>query len=536
MTLLTFFFFTGLVGLITWILTRKDDHGTSTGYFLAGRTLTGGYIAGSLLITNLSTEQLVGLNGAAFKDGISVMAWEVIAGASLVIMALYFLPKYLRSGIATIPEFLEKRFDATTRTITSFIFIVAYAIILMPIILYSGAIGLQGLLDLKSLTGIQNDTVLLWVTVWFIGILGSIYAIFGGLRTVAVNDTINGFGLLVGSVMITVFALSFAGDGGPLENLAAIKEAHPEKFNSLGGKDSSVPFSTLFTGVLLLNLFYWTTNQQIIQRTFAATNLAEGQRGVLIAGIFKVIAPLVLVIPGIIAFHLYGEREGFKPDQAYGTLVSDVLPKWLTGFFAAVMVGAIFTSFNSAQNSTATLFSLGVYKQIFKRGKADDRAVIRNGKLVGILIAIFSMTAAPFLAGQDSLFGYLQKMNVLYFIPIFAVVLAGFLFKRAAAPAANIALVGGCIILLLGYFVPPFTDWAKKIHEFHFAGLVFAALMLFQFVMSKVRPLPQPWEHHHSGDVDLTPWRWAKPLAIGLLVFVLLVYLAFADFSVLRGG
>ncbi|MEQ1843016.1 MAG: solute:sodium symporter family transporter, partial [Verrucomicrobiales bacterium] len=368
MTILTFLFFTALVGVITWILTRKDDHGTSTGYFLAGRTLTGGYIAGSLLLTNLSTEQLVGLNGAAFKDGICVMAWEVIAGASLVIMALYFLPKYLRSGIATIPEFLEKRFDATTRSITTFIFIAAYTLILLPIILYSGATGLMGILDLKTLTGIQNETTLLWLTVWFIGIVGSIYAIFGGLRSVAVSDTLNGFGLLVGSVMITVFALGAVGDGGLLSSLSEIKEAHPEKFNSLGSKDSSVPFSTLFTGVLLLNLFYWTTNQQIIQRTFGATSLAEGQRGVLIAGIFKVMAPLVLVLPGVIAFHLYGTREGFKPDHAYGTLVSEVLPSWLTGFFAAVMVGAILSSFNSALNSTATLFSLGVYKQHFQKG------------------------------------------------------------------------------------------------------------------------------------------------------------------------
>ena len=148
--LFTFLFFTGLVGLLTWILTRKDDHQTSSGYFLAGRSLTGGYIAGSLLLTNLSTEQLIGLNGDAFRDGISVMAWEVIAGASLVVMALFFLPKYLRSGIATVPEFFEQRFNGATRSITSFIFIIAYTLILLPIILYTGATGLMGILDLKE--------------------------------------------------------------------------------------------------------------------------------------------------------------------------------------------------------------------------------------------------------------------------------------------------------------------------------------------------------------------------------------------------
>ncbi len=535
MTLITFLFFTALVGFLTWILTRKDDHGTSTGYFLAGRTLTGGFIAGSLLLTNLSTEQLVGLNGAAFTDGIAVMAWEVIAGASLVVMALYFLPKYLRSGIATIPQFLELRFDGATRSITSFIFIVAYAGILLPIILYTGATGLIGILDLKAITGIQSDTALLWITVWFIGIVGSIYAIFGGLRTVAVSDTINGFGLLVGGIMITIFALGAVSDDGAIAALGVLREAHPEKFNSLGGDRSSVPWHTLFTGVLLLNLFYWTTNQQIIQRTFGASTLKEGQKGVLIAGVFKVLAPLILVLPGIIAFHLYAGREGFKSDHAYGTLVSDVLPPGLAGFFAAVMVGAILSSFNSALNSTATLFSLGVYKHLIKHDAVDERKVINNGKLVGALVAALAMTTAPLLAGQESIFGYLQKMNALYFIPIFAVVLMGLLSKRANARAANHALIAGCVILILGYFVPPFSGWAERVHGFHFIGIVFAALMLYQFIMSKVAPLPEPWEHHHSGDVDLTPWKWAWPVGIGIVVFVVTLYLSFADFSVFQG-
>jgi SSS family solute:Na+ symporter len=535
MTIFTFLLFTSLVGVLTYFLTRKDDHGTSTGYFLAGRTLTGGFIAGSLLLTNLSTEQLVGLNGAAFTDGIAVMAWEVIAGASLVLMALYFLPKYLRSGIATIPQFLEKRFNGTTRSITSFIFILAYAGILLPIILYTGATGLMGILDLKTITGIENETTMLWITVWFIGIIGSIYAIFGGLRTVAVSDTINGFGLLIGGLAIAFFGLNAVSDGGIFQALGELKEAHPEKFNSVGGKDSSVPFSTLFTGVLLLNLFYWTTNQQIIQRTFGASNLKEGQKGVLIAGVFKVLAPLILVLPGIIAFHLYADREGFKADQAYGTLVNDVLPPGLAGFFAAVMIGAILSSFNSALNSTATLFSLGVYQHMIKHDDVNDQKVINNGKLVGCIAALLAMSTAPLLAGQESIFGYLQKMNGLYFIPIFSVVLAGFLFRRANALTANIALVGGCVLLILGYFVPPFSSWAEKVHDFHFLGIVFGALMIFQFIMSKVRPLPQPWEHKHSGDVDLTPWKWAKPIGIGIVVFVVALYFALADFSVLKG-
>jgi SSS family solute:Na+ symporter len=630
-TILSFIFFTGLVGFLTWRITRgKGDH-TANGYFLAGRSLTGSFIAGSLLLTNLSTEQLVGLNGAAFTDGICVMAWEVIAGMSLVFMALYFLPRYLRSGIATVPQFLAERYDGTTRTITSLIFIVAYAGILLPIILYTGATGLAGILDLNSLTGIESDSAILWMTVWLIGIIGSIYAIFGGLRSVAVSDTLNGIGLLIGGVAIAWFGLNAVNSDGVFAALSEMKSAHPEKFNSIGGPDQSVPFSTLFTGVLLLNLFYWCTNQQIIQRTFGASNLKEGQKGVLIAGVFKILAPLILVLPGVMAFTMFGQmsvdgskmvlkdaiteddeiavvgtmegeqklttlygkeaiatlgvadpgagrmKEGYSvlsdgksfhvervlapgaavlagedganfyvekadlegklypriADKSYGALVRAVLPEWLAGFFAAVMIGAILSSFNSALNSTATLFSLGVYKHLVKHDDASDAQVIKVGKIFGGGIAILAMVVAPLLAGQDSIFGYLQKMNGLYFIPIFAVVLMGLWNRRTPAAAANIALVVGFATIALGYFVPTLSARVDAMNGFHFLGAVFGGLMLFMFVFSRLKPTATPWEHKHSGDVDLTPWKWARPVGFGLIAVVLLMYVLLADTSVI---
>jgi len=532
LTLLSFFFFTALVGFLTWRITRGKNQASAEGYFLAGRTLTGGYIAGSLLLTNLSTEQLVGLNGAAFTDGIAVMAWEVIAGLSLVLLALFFLPKYLRSGITTVPEFLEKRFDATTRVITTLIFITAYAGILLPIILYTGARGLGGILDLGTITGITSESGQLWLSVWVIGVIGSIYAIGGGLRSVAVSDTLNGFGLLVGGLLITYFGLSAVSQEGVWQALTTLREAHPEKFNSLGGSGSSVPFSTLFTGVLLLNMFYWSTNQQIIQRTFGAKSLGEGQKGVLLAGLFKILAPIILVLPGIIAFHLYAEAQ-IASDDAYGTLVRNVLPSWLAGFFAAVMVGAILSSFNSALNSTATLFSLGIYRGLFHGPEVSEEKVIRAGKTFGIVIALVAMIVAPLLAGQDSIFGYLQKMNGLYFIPILAVMVVGLVSRRVPAWGANVALIVGFAAIALGYFVPSLAERVNAMHEFHFLGAVFAGLLLIMAISRLARPLPTPWEHTHSGDVDLTPWRWAWPMGLGLAVTVLLLYLAFADTSVL---
>ena len=309
-TLSSFLFFTGLVAFLTYRMSRGGETNSSSGYFLGGRSLTAGFIAGSLMLTNLSTEQLVGLNGAAFRDGLSVMAWEVVAVVALVLMALFFLPKFLKSGITTVPEFLEVRFDRTTRLITTSVFVLAYAAILLPIILYTGAKGLNGMLDIGGLTGISDPSTQLWMTVWFVGLTGSIYAIFGGLKTVAISDTLNGIGLLIGGVLITYFGLLLLDDGGVFDAFSTLKAKHPGKMNSIGGPEQSVPFSTLFTGVLLLNLFYWCTNQQIIQRTFGAKDLAEGQKGVLLAGGLKLLGPILLVFPGLIAFALY--RDSIK--------------------------------------------------------------------------------------------------------------------------------------------------------------------------------------------------------------------------------
>ncbi len=543
--LISFLTFTGLVGFITWIITRKDDHETSTGFFLAGRSLTFPFIAGSLLLTNLSTEQMVGLNGAAFTDGLCVMVWEVVAVIGLVAMALFFLPKFLKSGIATLPQYLEIRFDHKTRVITSMVFLIAYAVILLPIILYTGATGLIGMLNLKELMGIDSPETARWMIIWIVGIIGALYAIFGGLRTVAVSDTLNGIGLLIGGFLILYFGLVMvakAGNGsGIFEGMQILKSSAPDKFNSIGGAKQSVPFFTIFTGIMMLNLFYWCTNQQIIQRTFGAKNLAEGQKGVLLTGGLKLLGPLYLVIPGIIAFYLYKQgiiNIGLKPngdlnaDAAYGLLVNTVLPPYLTGFFAAVMVGAILSSFNSALNSTCTLFSLGLYKNILKK-KATEHQVVKSGKIFGWVIAVTAMLIAPLLANTESIFGYLQKMNGIYFIPILAVVIIGMLTKRVPAIAAKIALITGFILIAMGYFVHPFSKWVKEMNEFHFLGLVFAVLVLAMLIIGKLMPRKDDFVQEDVKAVDINPWKYAKITGTILIILVILIYVKYADFSIL---
>ncbi len=529
MTIVSFIFFTALVAIITILLTRKDDHHSITGYFLAGRTLSWPLIAGSLLLTNLSTEQMVGLNGAAYIDGLSVMAWEVIAVIALVAMALFFLPRFLKYGVTTVPEYLEIRYDHQTQVITNIIFLSAYALILLPIILYTGATGLMGILDLPEILGIESRATLLWLVVWTVGIIGSLYALFGGLRTVAVSDTINGIGLLIGGFMIAWFSLSTLGNGSLSAGLDVLTQTCPERLNSIGSDESSVPFSTLFSGVLLLHFFYWTSNQQIIQRTFGAKSLAEGQKGVMATGLLKLLGPLFLVLPGIVAYSMFPDLGKENADQAYGMLVNRVLPAGFAGFFAAVMMGAILSSYNSALNSTCTLFSLGLYKKIINK-QASNEQVIKSGKIFGWILAVFSMSTAPLLMRHESIFAYLQKMNGLYFIPIFSVVICGMLFKKVPPVAAKIALISGLIIIGCGYFVSPFTDMVSSIHEFHFLGLVFLLLITILLAFSLIKPAVNKKEELTEYVVDMTPWPLVKVAGAVLVTLVVLIYAAFADF------
>ena len=529
MTIFSFLLFTALASGLTWFFTRKDEAQSSDGFFLGGRSLTFPIIAGSLLLTNLSTEQMVGLNGSAYAHGLSVMAWEVLAVVALVIMALFFLPRFLRTGITTVPQFLEKRFDRTTQSIANMIFLLAYTFLLIPLILYTGAVGLISMVDLQALTGIKEYTTLLAGTVVLIGVMGMLYARFGGLRTLAVLDTINGVGLLVGGLLVGYYALNALGHcQGIGAGWEALKTGQPDRMNSMGAEGSEVPFSTLFTGVALLNLFYWCTNQQIIQRTFGASSLAEGQKGVLLTGALKLLGPLYLVLPGLAAYQIY-QGQGLPNDQAYGTLVKDLLPQHLTGFFAAVMVGAILSSFNAALNSTSALFSIGLYKHVINPAGSEEQTV-RAAKWFVVTVAIASMLGAPLLMGQDTIFGYLQKMNAIYFIPIFAVVVVGMLHPRVPAFAASIAMVAGIVLISVGYFVKPVADAiaAANIHGFHFISIVFALLVVFLLVMGTVAPSATAWQIKTDNNIDLTPWKGAWWAGAALVLLVVGIYVAFA--------
>lgn len=548
MGIMSFAAFTLLVAVISYWSTRKTDETSSEGYFLGGRSLTGPVIAGSLLLTNLSTEQIVGMNGIAFSEGILIMAYEVLAAIAIVFTALVLLPRYLKGGIATIPQFLETRYGKSTRALVSVLFLFGYAISMLPTVLYSGALAINTMFDIPQMLNMSDESAL-WVTVWGIGIIGSIYAIFGGLKAVAVSDSINAVGLIIGGSLIPIFGLLYVGDGSVFEGMNTLTTNLPEKFKIIGGEFSSVPFATLFTGMLIVNFYYWGTNQAIIQRALGAKNLVEGQKGLCLAAFIKILGPFIVVLPGIIAFQIFNGDLG-NADQAYPMLVKKVLPVSMIGFFAAVLFGAILSSFNSALNSSVTLFGLDVYKEYINKD-ANEIKVVRAGKTFGMVLALLSMTIAPLLYGvEGGIFNYLQELNGSYSVPILAIILIGYFTKRVPKIAANVAIVFGVGVYLISlYLIKPMMISAALTeaamsgiidekalavikmeafpHFLHIMGLIFVIIVVTMLIVGKLKPREEDYVQLYTKQVDITPWKYAKLAGGGICGLVVLIYIYF---------
>jgi SSS family solute:Na+ symporter len=546
--ILSFLGFTILVAVIAYVATRTTDETSSDGYFLGGRSLTAGVIAGSLLLTNLSTEQIVGLNGSAYKDGLSVMAWETLAAIAMVVTAVFLLPRYLKEGLTTVPQFLARRFDVATKTITSGLFLTGYVVVLLPVILYSGSVAISGMFDVPGLLEVSDDIALV-ICIWGIGIVGSIYAVFGGLKAVAVSDSINAVGLIIGGILIPVFGLMAIGNGSVFEGLDALVSAHPERFDSTGEPGQEVPFSTIFTGMMLVQLFYWGTNQQIIQRALGAKNLAEGQKGLLLASFLKVLGPLILVLPGMIAYH-YFEGGLDSSDLAYPELVRAVLPKPMVGFFAAVLFGAILSSFNSVLNSSVTLFGIDIYKQHINKD-ASERTVVKYGKIFGVCLALAAMFIAPLIADAGSLFNYLQEINGIYSIPIFTIIVIGYLTKRVPAIAAKIGILSGSVLYIISQFWlgPRLKEEAVEMakasgitelselslveaeaypHYLHVMAILFVANMIIMLIIGKIWPRDEPFVLEYTKKVDIKPYRYVNQVGLAVCAIVIGIYIYFA--------
>jgi solute:Na+ symporter, SSS family len=519
LTLITFLGFTAFVAIYVWFRLRKEKFNSSDGYFLGGRSLTGVVIAGSMLLTNISTEHLIGMNGSSYKNGFIVIGWEVTSAIALVVAAMYFVPRYLRLGLTTIPEYLEKRFDGLTRSLVALFLVVSFVVTLLPIVLYTGAINLESIFNVSEVLGVTRAEGL-WITVVAIGLIGSLYAIFGGLKAVAFSDTVNGVGLLAGGVLIPLIALVAIGDGNPLHGLTKVYENAPEKFNVIGAKGSVMPFGVLFTGLIINQLYFWGMNQTIIQRALGAKNLVEAQKGLLFTGVLKLLVPIIIILPGVIGFYYFGTSMYDQQDLIYPALIKKVLPLGLSGFFAAVVMGAVLSTFNSVLNSAATIFSVDVYKRLIKKD-AEEKRLVWIGRSVSSVLAIFAILAAPLVAkAPEGLYQLLQQLNGIFFIPIASIMLAGFFMGRVSAMGAKTALIFGLVYYIVTTFI-----LKLDIHFIHNWGIEFVLNVIIMYTVSYFYPRRNFGIRTAPVKMEMIQWKYAKHLSVVLVVVTILIYI-----------
>ena len=533
---ITFILFTALVAVIAAVKTREENLDTQDGYFLAGRSLTGPVIAGSLMLTNLSTEQLVGQAGQTYATNMGPMAWESTSCVALILLAFVFVPRYLKMGLTTIPEFLEQRYDSGLRKLITLLLLLGYLLTYLPTVLYSGALvfnqifDISGLLHVSELQGVT-------ITATAIGIVGAIYAIFGGLKAVAVSDTINGIGLIIGGIALPVITVCAFGHGSFVDGIHNFINLIPaEKFNAINPANAQapmIPWPVLFTGMVVNNLFYWATNQAIIQRALGAKNLAEAQKGAIYAAALKIITPLFIAICGLLVFYmahnglLSGDQVAAlekTSDLAYPTLIITMLPKPLLGFFAAVLFGAILSSFNSALNSCVTLYTLDLHRPLFNPN-ASDEYLVRIGKRFGIVLAIISICIAPVVSlAPSGLYDFLQSCFGFFNVPILATVIIG-MFTKYTPPIAPKA---GLVLHVVLYSLTKTPLFPIHCHYLYVMFFLFVFQIAFQLIMGKVRPTAQPYVMKDAQVVDMAPWKHGKKAAIICIVLMLALYTLFS--------
>ena len=463
-----FFGISALIGFLTWLQCRKSkvgDRSSGHDYFLANGGLSWYFVAGSITLTNLSTDQLVGMNG---NQMLLLAWWELAAVCGLFILAFVFLPIYYRNECTTTTELLQKKYnDKHIRAVISVLFLAGNIFIFLPSILYGGSLFLVSLsgIDLSPIVGerlfvgspVEVDGTIFALSILF-AIVGAAYAILGGLRAVAVSDTYSGVLILTLALLVVYLALraiNFDFSDIPAERLSMI-----------GNNVSPIPWHTLFTGMIFIQTFYWSTNQTITQRAMAAPNIGEAQKGVLTAaGIRLLIVPVIVTVPGVVAYKLFGDVN----DAAYGMIVGEVLPAWLSGAFAAGIAAAVLTTFNSILNASAALYVCDFHEAYI--GKAKNVPYVSG--VFSVAMTLAAILLVPVYASQESIINTVQELYGLLSMPILSAFIVGLVFRNVAAGAAIIGVVGGVAIY---YYL------SQVLEPFHYIHSMFVTLVFSVFV------------------------------------------------------
>lgn len=501
-------FFVIVVSLSVWKSRRQSGEGEgSSDFFLAGRGLTWPLIGISIVAANISTEQMVGMAGqAAGSTGLAVSAWQLLGSVFIVLIAVTLLPRFLRAGIYTMPEYLEYRYNKTARGLMAVLTVVIYAVVMLPAVLYSGGV------TLRAITGMELANA-----VWLIGLIGAGYSAIGGLKAIAWADLVQGLALLVGGLMIFFLGLDAVGGWDAFQQFNAAK-LHLIK----PADDADLPWTGVVGGMWIVMIYYCGLNQFIVQRNLAAKSLKHGQLGMIFAGALWLLVPFAMVMPGLLAQQLYGAELTKTNDAAFPTMVTRLIAPGLRGFIYAAIAGAVTSTLASLLNSASTISTMDVYRNMFVP-HASQRALVWLGRALTVAFVIGGCLIAPALDNPKfgGVFQYIQQFQGYIWPGVVAAFLMPFVLKRVPDAAGPTALLLGP----LAYWVLQHTEKAG-LHHIHFLlqvliafGVVAAVMTLMTLLFPRLAPRELPVREEIALQTEPIVKITGALVILGVVVF-----------------
>ena len=475
-------YFLLLLGIAVWVIRKKKEN--TEDYFLAGRNIGWFVVGASIFASNIGSEHVVGLAGTGASDKLPLLIYEIQAWVVLI-LGWVFLPFYARSGVFTMPEFLEKRFDARSRWVLSIFSIAAYVLTKISVTIYAGGVVVSALLGIDFWTGAIATVI-----------LTGIYTVLGGMRAVVYTETLQAVLLILGATVLTFIGLDKVGGWESMTETLT-----PEYFNMWRpATDPDFPWPSLLITSTIVGIWYWCTDQYIVQRALTAKNIKEGRRGTIFGAVLKLLPVFLFLIPGIIALTLKmrGELHWDSPDEAFPILMSNLLPSGLRGLVAAGLLAALMSSLASVFNSCSTLFTVDIYKKL--KPNTPEKKLVRTGQVATVIVVVIGIIWIPIMANISGvLYEYLQSVQAYIAPPITAVFLMGIFHKRVNATGAFATLVMGIVIaffritleLIKGNFDP--NSFLYKLGDMNFLSFgawFFLFCILFIIVVSLLSPAP----------------------------------------------
>jgi len=513
-------FFAVVVG-VSMYKSRREETGED--FFLASRGLFWPLIGLSLIAANISTEHFVGMAGqGAGIAGLAVASYEWIAAITLVFVAIFFLPRFLQSGIFTMPEYLEYRYNATARAIMAIFTMFIYVLVTISTVIYSGALTLQTLFG-----NLDNPTHLLYGVI-IIAAIATLYTTWGGLKAVAWADLFQGSALIIGGVIAMLYGFRAVGVGN-------FFEANTDKLHMILPRNHPVlPWTALVVGLWIPNFYYWGLNQYITQRALAAKTLKQGQLGVLFAAALKLIIPFIIIFPAIMSAQLYPEAVGAKQDAAYPLLIKNLIGPGFRSFIFAAIAGAVISSLASMLNSASTIFTMDIFKRHISKG-ASQRLLILTGRLSTLVFVIVGAVIAVMLRKfPTGIFTYIQEFQGFISPGVLAAFVFGFVFRRAPAAAGVAALVGNAVVY--GFLLVCFSGYGvfdklgltmgEPIAFLNRMAISFAVVLLVMLIITIWKPLSEPktLPKREGFDMRRAPsvvWLGVVVIAVTVVLYII---------------